>query len=151
MKAPAKRRRSRRVSEEPAASYAARRLLLDTHAWIWWQSGEHRLGPRARTAITKATEVSVSAVSVWEIAIKMSSGKLKLPRGANVEDTLALDGFQPLPIEIRHAVAVRALPSLHRDPFDRMLVAQALSEGLTLVTADVRLAGYGVEVLRATD
>ena len=148
---PVKRKRSRRVAEGPAAPYTARRFLLDTHVWIWWQSRDRRLGPRARAAIATATEVRLSAVSVWEISIKSGVGKLTLPKDASIEDALARHGIQPLPVEIRHAVAVRALPNLHRDPFDRMLVAQALSEGLTLVTADLRLAGYGVETLRATE
>ena len=142
---------ARRVREDPSSPYAARRLLLDTHAWLWWQAGDRRLGPLARKAIVEAAEVLFSAASAWEIAIKVSSGKLRPPRGASIEKELELDGFHPLPVRFYHAEAVRALPTIHGDPFDRMLVAQAKSEGLTLVTADGRLAAYVVPVLRATE
>ena len=130
--------------------FATRRLLLDTHVWLWWQADDRRLGARARHAIGTATEVRFSAASAWEIAIKVSLGKLTLPRGVDIESALALDGFRPLPVEVAHAEALRALPALHRDPFDRMLVAQAQSEGLTIMTADARLADYEVPLLRAT-
>ena len=129
---------------------APRRLLLDTHVWLWWQADDPRLGPAARRNIHSAAEVRFSAASAWEIAIKSALGKLRLPRGADIDAELARDGFVPLAVEIAHADGVRALPALHRDPFDRLLVAQALAEGLTLVTADAALARYDVPVVDAT-
>ncbi len=129
----------------------ARRLLLDTHVWLWWQSGDRRLGVRARRTISSATEVRFSAASAWEIAIKCAIGKLVLPEDADIGAELEKDQFLPLPVDVAHASAVRDLPALHRDPFDRMLIAQALSEGLTILTADPRLDGYGVAVIDATE
>ena len=146
-----KRSAARRVREEPASPYTARRLLLDTRTWLWWQTGDNRLGPLARRAIVEAADVRFSAASAWEVAIKVSSGKLKPPRGASIEKELEMDGFHQLPVLFGHAESVRALPAVRGDPFDRMLVAQAKSEGLTLVTAHRRLAAYGVPVLRATE
>lgn len=126
-----------------------RRLLLDTHVWLWWQAGDRRLGPAARHAIGAAAEARFSAASAWEIAIKSALGKLALPAGADIEAELERDGFVPLPVEIVHALGVRALPALHGDPFDRLLVAQARAEGFTLVTADPALGRYGVPVMDA--
>lgn len=91
-----------------------------------------------------------SAASAWEIAIKSAIGKLEVPAGSSISRELELDGFTQLPVTIAHADAVRQLPPLHRDPFDRMLVAQALVEGLTIVTADEALRAYGVAVVDAT-
>lgn len=147
----AKRRRAARVSETPEASFAARRLLLDTHVWLWWQAGDRRLGTRTRRAIASASEVRFSAASAWEIAIKSSTGKLRRPAASSIQAELAVDGFQPLPVEVAHAEEVSSLPALHRDPFDRMLIAQARVEGLMFVTADEPLAGYDVAVMRATE
>ena len=141
------RERSPRAS---TASLTARRLLLDTHVWLWWQADDRRLGPEARSNIHAAAEVRFSAASAWEIAIKSAIGKLVLPKGADIHAELERDGFVPLAVEIAHAEGVRALPPLHRDPFDRLLVAQALAEGLTLVTADPALGRYAVAVLDAT-
>ena len=140
----------KKVAERSPARVVARRLLLDTHVWLWWQLDDRRLGARARQAILTAPEVRFSAASVWEIAIKSSMGKLTRPRGADIAAELEHDGFMPLAIEVAHAEGVRALPALHRDPFDRMLVSQALVEGLTLVTADSQLEGYGVALIDAT-
>ena len=141
--------RHARVSEAPAI--APQRLLLDTHVWLWWQADDRRLGRAARHAMTTAAEVWFSAASAWEMSIKSSLGKLKLPRGADIEAELDRDGFEPLAVEVAHAVAVRKLPDIHRDPFDRMLVAQASVEGLRLVTADAALARYNVSILSATE
>lgn len=138
-------KRTHRVAEAPPLS----RLLLDTQAWLWWQSDDKRLGAGARAAIRAAGEVRLSAASAWEIAIKTSLGKLEVPEDSDVLAELEQDGFQPLAIEIAHAIAVRALPRIHRDPFDRVLVAQARLEGLTLVTADPVLSRYGIAVLDA--
>jgi PIN domain nuclease of toxin-antitoxin system len=143
-----RRGRARRAAAEPLAP---RRLLLDTHVWLWWQANDRRLGPAARRIIGAAAEVRFSAASAWEIAIKCGLGKLELPPGADIDAELARDGFLALPVEIAHADGVRALPPVHRDPFDRLLVAQAHAEGLALVTADPALARYGVAVVAATE
>ena len=141
--------RRSRVSE--SQSIDPERLLLDTHVWLWWQADDRRLGRAARHAIATAAEVRFSAASAWEISIKSALGKLKLPRGADIEAELRRDGFEPLAVEIAHAVSVLKLPAIHRDPFDRMLVAQASVEGLRLVTADVSLGRYGVSILSAVE
>ncbi|MDF2979198.1 MAG: PilT protein domain protein [Actinomycetospora sp.] len=124
------------------------RLLLDTHAVLWSLGRPGRVGSTARTALTaRASEVVVSVVSLWEIAIKVSVGKLRVD--LDVEDTVTGLGIGVLDVRAEHAREVRELPLHHRDPFDRMLVAQARHEGLTLVTADRRLEAYSVAVLRA--
>jgi PIN domain nuclease of toxin-antitoxin system len=143
----AKRAGRRRVKERPAN---LQRLLLDTHVWLWWQSDHHRLGPATRNAIAEADDVYLSAASAWEISIKISLGKLRLPRGADIESELHRDGFLPLPIDMGHAKAFATLPNIHRDPFDRMLIAQATVEGLTLATADEALTRYAIPLLRAS-
>jgi PIN domain nuclease of toxin-antitoxin system len=117
-------------------------LLLDTHAFIWWD--ENRLPAGVTRLIQEADAVYVSAVSAWEIAIKSALGKIAV-RGtvaAAVDDY----GFSPLPVTIEHADAVRALPAHHKDPFDRLLVAQARIEGLTLVSHDAAFGAYGIPV-----
>lgn len=122
------------------------RLLLDTHALLWWLADDGRLSPPARDAIADgANLVAVSAASAWEISIKKALGKLQAPDDlpAAIDDC----GLQPLPITLHHAALAGALPRHHDDPFDRMLVAQAMHEGLTVVTADPAFAAYGVAVL----
>lgn len=124
------------------------RLLLDTHALLWWLADRSTLSSEARSSISEGdNEVVVSAASAWEIAIKRAAGKLRVPSG--LEEALAENGFGSLPITITHAMAAGALPAHHRDPFDRMLVAQANLEGLTLVTRDPRFEPYGIPILRA--
>lgn len=122
-------------------------LLLDTHAFVWWRAEDRRLGETARRTIARSHRVFVSAASAWEAAIKLSKGKLKLPesftRGAEAS------GFSRLPVTFEHAQGVIDLPWHHRDPFDRILVAQAKAEGLTIVTADAIFAAYGVPVVAA--
>jgi len=137
------------VREAPVAGYSAWRLLLDTHVWLWWQSNDARLGPDTRRILKQASEVRFSTASAWEIAIKISVGKLTLPKTADIAVELAQSDFIALPVELRHTDEVRRLPVLHRDPFDRMLVAQARAEGLTLVTADDQLSAYGVATINA--
>lgn len=125
------------------------RLLLDTHAFLWFVSGDERLSQPARRAIERAgAEVHLSAASVWEMAIKSSLGRLKL--GAPLEVYVAekvTEGFRILPVEWRHAAAVERLPHHHRDPFDRLLIAQALTEKMTIVTGDAAFRSYDATLL----
>ena len=116
-------------------------LLLDTHAVYWWLDDDPRLSEAARGAILAAPRVVVSTVSVWEIAIKLSLGKLRLDLAEALRQ-LALDGFDRLGIEDRHCRRYADLPPRHRDPFDRMLVAQALEERLTLLSSDRNMPLY---------
>ncbi|HEY6280059.1 MAG TPA: type II toxin-antitoxin system VapC family toxin [Streptosporangiaceae bacterium] len=123
------------------------RLLLDTHTLLWWLADEG-LSTQAREAIADpANLAAVSAASAWEISIKKALGKLAAPD--DLEDQLEAGGFEPLPISIAHAVAAGRLPRHHDDPFDRMLIAQALAEGLTIVTRGKRFGDYGVALLPA--
>lgn len=113
-------------------------LLLDTHALLWWLGGDPELSKAARDAISSAENiVFVSAATVWEMSIKKALGKLNTP--GNLEEALEANNFLPLAITIRHALAVANLRSIHQDPFDRMLVAQAKLERLTLVTRDMNI------------
>jgi len=125
------------------------RLLLDTHAFLWWCEDDPQLGVAEREAIRDgANEVFLSAASVWEMAIKQALGRLQVPEPASVA-ALRM-GIVPLPVAFAHAEATVALPVLHRDPFDRLLVAQARTEGLTLVTHDPLIRAYpGVAFLPA--
>ncbi len=124
------------------------RLLLDTHVLLWWLADDPRLEDRARQAIADgANVVLVSAASAWEIAIKRAMGKLEAPE--DLPAALGASGFEALATSVDHAIAAGALPRHHADPFDRMLVAQALAEELTIVTADDDFAGYGVPVVPA--
>ncbi|PVZ12950.1 type II toxin-antitoxin system VapC family toxin [Actinomycetospora cinnamomea] len=126
------------------------RLLLDTHTVLWSLGRPGRVGTAAREALTaSASEVVVSVVSLWEIAMKTSIGKLRVD--LDVEAAVTGLGIRVLDVRAEHARAVADLPLHHRDPFDRMLVAQARYEGLTLVTADRRFEAYSVAVLRADD
>jgi PIN domain nuclease of toxin-antitoxin system len=122
------------------------RLILDTHAALWWLSGDERFGADAEDHLTDATnQVLLSAAVVWEVAIKRSLGRLEAP--GDFAPTLLGAGAQPLPIGLDHAAAVERLPWHHRDPFDRLLVAQATVERATLVSADEALHAYGVRVI----
>jgi PIN domain nuclease of toxin-antitoxin system len=121
-------------------------LLLDTHVLIWWDEGR-RLSGAARRAIEAADSVYVSAASAWEVAIKIGLGRLRPAR--TVEEAADESGFLELPITFRHAQRVSGLPAHHRDPFDRLLVAQAEVEGLTLVTRDPVFERYAVERILA--
>jgi PIN domain nuclease of toxin-antitoxin system len=125
----------------------ASRLLLDTHIFLWWRGEPSRLAPKVRSSIAAADIVFVSAVSAWEAAIKVSLGRLKLPD--TIEAGVLASGFEKLLITFSHAERTASLPHHHRDPFDRMLIAQAQAEGLTLVTHDRLLAPYDVEILWA--
>jgi PIN domain nuclease of toxin-antitoxin system len=124
------------------------RLLLDTHTLLWWLADDPRLAEQARTAMgDPANDAFVSAASAWEIAIKAGLGKVSMPD--DLVEQLAANSFTALPVQMTHALAVRHLPDHHRDPFDRLLVAQAQIEGLTLVTADRSIPRYDVAVLAA--
>jgi PIN domain nuclease of toxin-antitoxin system len=120
-------------------------LLLDTHVVLWWRTNDPRLAADVRSEISVAPLVLVSAASAWEVAIKIALGRLVLPEPfANGVDA---SGFQRLPVAFEHAEAAGSLPDHHRDPFDRMLVAQCKLEGCTLVSHDKLLAPYGVPML----
>lgn len=125
------------------------RLLLDTHVFLWWITDDPHLSDRARALIGEGgNEVFLSAASAWELVVKASLRRLETvqPLERFVPDQLERNGFQALPVLLRHALALPDLPPLHRDPFDRMLVAQALTEEMTLVSADREIRRYPVPV-----
>ena len=123
------------------------RLLLDTHVLLWIFLEPNRLPPRVAEAIrTPRNEVYVSAVSTWEIAIKAGLGRVEVPF-EELETTLADTGVVELPVTIAHTLLVRDLPDHHRDPFDRLLVAQALAEAMTLVTHDHAIRDYAIPTM----
>jgi PIN domain nuclease of toxin-antitoxin system len=122
-------------------------LLLDTHILLWWLGDSPRLSKKARRAIEESEAVFVSAVSAWEIELKRARGLLRAPD--NLEATLRARDLQTLSLTVPHAIAAGRLPLYHRDPFDRMLVAQASLESLTLLTADKQQAAYGIPVILA--
>jgi len=124
------------------------RLLLDTHVLLWWLADSPSLSGPAAVAIANEPEVFVSAASAWEVAIKRALGKLEAPD--DLTDALEATGMRQLPIGFAHAAVAGALPRHHDDPFDRMLVAQAQCERLTLVTSDIRISRYDVAVLAAS-
>lgn len=122
-------------------------LLLDSHAFLWWLQDSRRLSRKARRAIAAPTsQVFVSAVSIWEIAIKLSIGKLRWREGVALDDSIASCGFAELPVSVRHAAGVRNLPGHHADPFDRLLISQALVEELRVVTADEVFTRYAIQI-----
>jgi PIN domain nuclease of toxin-antitoxin system len=123
-------------------------LLLDTQVLIWCLTADNRMKRIARQAIENATNrVWISAASAWEIEIKSALGKLRVPDDL-LTQTNAI-GFDELPIRMEHALYIRHLPALHRDPFDRILIAQAVCEGLTIVTSDPVFRRYPVRIIRA--
>lgn len=122
------------------------RLLLDTHVLIWWDDGA-RMRADARRAIRDAEDVYVSAVTGWEVSIKTALGRLRARR--TVAAAIRESGFVELPVTLAHAEVLAGLPDHHRDPFDRMLVAQATAEDLTLVTRDPWIAKYEVKLISA--
>lgn len=124
------------------------RLLLDTHTFLWWVQDSSRLSARARAAIANRDHACYcSLASVWEMAIKVSLERLELPSAVDrfVSEQLAANQFEALPVDLRHLGAVARLPYHHRDPFDRLLAAQALTEGLAIVSADPVFRKYGVK------
>jgi PIN domain nuclease of toxin-antitoxin system len=126
------------------------RALLDTHAFLWWINDDPRLSDTARELVGNGeSELFLSAASGWEIAIKMRLGRLEVREDPEqfIFDQLALNDIAVLPISMNHALRTAALPDHHRDPFDRMLVAQSQIEQLPIVTADPLIARYAVEVI----
>ena len=126
------------------------KVLLDTHAFLWWIADHPNLSARAREIIADGgCEVYFSTASAWEIAIKTRAGRLELPRNLEgfVTDQVALNAFRVLPVSLAHALHVHTLPDHHRDPFDRLIVAQAKSLHLPIVTSDEALGRYEVETL----
>lgn len=121
-------------------------LLLDTHVVLWWLLDDATLSEEMKARLDDDPDVWVSAITVWEVAVKNSVGKLEGPQ--DLPEEIAQSGFRQLPISFTHAVAVGRLPLLHRDPFDRMLIAQARVEGLTLVTRDSQIHRYEVDLLK---
>ncbi len=123
-------------------------LLLDTHAFLWWLQDNRNLGRESRAAIVDPdNRVFVSAATAWEIAVKRSSGRLEAP--GDVGEWIETNGFDALPIEVAHAVASAELPKHHADPFDRLLIAQAVLEGFVLMARDDEIDKYDVEILDA--
>lgn len=124
------------------------RLLLDTHALLWWLADNPQLGAVARAQIADVTNmVFVSAVSAWEIEIKRALGKLAAPKDLAL--AVERSGFEPLPISIDHGIVASRLPPHHNDPFDRMLIAQGATEPLVVVTKDAAFDDYDVTLLDA--
>jgi len=126
-------------------------LLLDTNAFIWWVDDSPLIGRTARALISDPlNEVFVSAASFWELAIKLSLHKLNVRSDAVswVPQELARNRFRPLPVQFHHALGVERLPFHHRDPFDRLLIAQAIEENLSIITSDPEFEAYGVRVIR---
>lgn len=125
-----------------------RAVLLDTHAFLWWLANDSALGVAAREIVAEPrNRIFVSAATTWEIAIKRQLGKLTAPE--DIEAAVEQKGFAKLPISLFHGQQAGALPSHHRDPFDRVLIAQAQAEGLELMTADSVFALYGVRLIEA--
>jgi PIN domain nuclease of toxin-antitoxin system len=122
------------------------RLMLDTHVLLWWREAARPLSRRARAEIADGNnEILVSVVSLWEITIKRSLGKLTFPD--DLETVIGEERFGLLSISFRHLQALDALPHLHRDPFDRLLLAQSLAERLPIVSSDQRFAAYGATLI----
>ena len=126
------------------------RYLLDTHTFLWWNMDDAQLSSLARELIANGNnEIFLSAASAWEITIKTARGRLTLPEDPTryVSNRLGLHGFQPLPVQIHHAVQVYKLPLHHADPFDRLLIAQSQIESMSLISVDLEIRKYEVEVI----
>jgi PIN domain nuclease of toxin-antitoxin system len=125
------------------------KLLLDTHVFLWWVADDERLPASTRRLIgTGSNEAFVSSVSAWEIVLNASRGRIELPDPPErfVPRQLRENAFEPLPLTMSHALATSRLPEIHGDPFDRLLVAQAVVEDFALVTADEQIAKYPVKI-----
>ena len=126
------------------------RFLLDTHTLLWWLNDSPQLGARCRQMISNdRNQVFVSAATTWEISIKMAIGKLRAPE--DMDSVVEDEGFSKLPISLYHGQLAGSLPAHHRDPFDRMLIAQAQAEGLVLITADENISLYNLLLKSASD
>lgn len=126
------------------------KLLLDTHAFLWWVTDDNRLSATAGRRISDPrNDVFFSAVSAWEIVVKAALGRLTLAEAPDrfVPRQVEINAFTPLPLQVAHATNVWNLPQHHRDPFDRLLVAQALTEGLSIVTSDAKMRRYPVKIV----
>jgi PIN domain nuclease of toxin-antitoxin system len=125
------------------------KLLLDSHAFLWWLAEDPKLSAGARQAVADpATTVFVSAATIWELSLKAALGRLNLD-GADLVEEIVGNDFVELPVTARHSLAAANLPRHHGDPFDRMLIAQAQIEGLTMVTRDAALRAYEIRILPA--
>lgn len=127
------------------------RLLLDTHIFIWWADQPEKLSPSALSALEdEANELLLSVASVWEMQIKIQLGKLKLslPLKELVKNQQEINDLTVSPVALTHVLALDALPFHHKDPFDRLLIAQSIAEGLTIVTADSQFSTYSVKLLQ---
>lgn len=122
-------------------------LLLDTHVVLWWLNDDPELPDEIKNRLDHEPDVHISAATIWEVAIKQALGKITGP--ADLPERIRDSGFRELPIGFAHAMMAGRLPRIHRDPFDRMLVAQAHCEGLTLVTRDHHCQQYDVPILPA--
>jgi PIN domain nuclease of toxin-antitoxin system len=126
------------------------KILLDAHAFLWWITDDPKLSSRARETISDVdNELFLSAAIGWEITIKVQIGRLKLPEDPKdfIPEQLRINGIKSLPIQMNHVLHVSTLPSHHRDPFDRLLVAQAQLEGMPILSADPQIGKYKVEVI----
>jgi PIN domain nuclease of toxin-antitoxin system len=126
------------------------KAILDTHTFLWWNLDDAQLSPVARNFIADGNnELYLSAASAWEIAIKCARGQLVLPEAPDryVTERMAHYQFLPLPVQLSHALHVFELPELHRDPFDRLLIAQSQLEGLPLLSGDSEVRQYDVEII----
>ncbi len=125
-----------------------RRVLLDTHVLLWWLSDDTCLSENAKKIISNpANEIYISAATVWEISIKRALGKLVAP--LDLDKIVEEEGFIPLPISLFHGEQAGLLPDFHKDPFDRMLIAQSQSEGLEIISSDKQIEKYSVRVIKA--
>ena len=125
------------------------KALLDTHTFLWAIAEEEKLSRRAQQVFTGSNDLWLSVASVWEILIKVQAGKLPLPEpaGAYLVKKLTKDGIKVLPVTLDHTLRTESLPLHHRDPFDRLLIAQSIEEGWPIITADPGFARYPVEVI----
>jgi PIN domain nuclease of toxin-antitoxin system len=126
------------------------KALLDTHAFLWWVEDDARLSAAAREAISRTdNRILLSVVSVWEILVKAALGRLTVDGavGERIPEQIDRNGFEVLPVHLRHALRLGRLPEVHRDPFDRMLVAQAIEDDLPFITGDRAVSRYPIEVV----
>ena len=117
------------------------RILLDTHVFIWWVEDSNKLSKAARNIIANADEAYISSASIWEIAIKSKIGKIEVDMNALI-NTIKKGDFLELPVSVKHAAATLELPDIHNDPFDRILISQAITEPLRFISADKKLREY---------